>query len=170
MSNLIIGVIGVILSIGVAVAGASFLGANFTNSRVRTDATAGMETLARVAAAVQVRDRERELATSATSTLADILVPAYLEDMPANPFGGPSLFLLGDGGATTGPAAFVAMKVVGGNADSICDSISKQGLGPAVAPTASWPTPARSVGCFKAASSLGSAVQAGELIAYARTS
>ena len=54
MSNVLIGIIGVILFIGLALAGALFLGPRFQESRNSSGAAAGMQALSQVANAVEL--------------------------------------------------------------------------------------------------------------------
>lgn len=167
MSNVIMGIIGVILFIGVAVAGASFLGPRFMESAAQSQANAVMQANATIASAVQVRDRELEVTTPSNSELSEILLPNYMADMPRNPTGNFDALLVDEDGARSGPASFVIMKVGGDIAGDVCNSISAQGGGPSTAPRLTSADIGRPVGCFRIANDVSSQIRSGDFIAYA---
>lgn len=167
MSNVIIGIVGVILFIGLAIAGASFLGPRFVESTAKSKASAVMQANATIAGAVQVRDRELQVSTPSDAVLEDILHPNYIGEMPRNPAGGAAPILVDASGAQSGPASFVIMEVAGTNADEICNAISRQGGGPAVAPRLTSADIGRPVGCFRITNDVSGQIRSGDFIAYA---
>jgi type II secretory pathway pseudopilin PulG len=123
MSNVLIGIIGVILFIGLALAGALFLGPRFQESTNNSRASAAIQAVAQVANAanmyrVQEGKTDYTLVKGAANTVTtDLVVAQYLKSVPSNPAGGadPSL-------ATTG---FVTIDLVT-NGAAVCDAINKQ--------------------------------------------
>lgn len=166
MSNLIIGVIGVILFIGMALAGASFLGPNSMNSAIKIAEAAVLEANGSVANAVQVRERELEVLTLANSVPAEILHPRFINEMPQNPTGGPSHIFINQSGTLTGTASYVAMKLAGPNARSICLALNKRGLGPANLATRAGPPSNKVQGCFIASRNIAAGILLGDYISY----
>src|SRR3546814_21011510 len=79
MSNVIIGIIGVILFIGLALAGATYFGPRVTQSTSQAQAGVVMSELVSISNAVKVRDQERQMATTGGFDL-DFLAPDYLGD------------------------------------------------------------------------------------------
>lgn len=78
MSNVLIGIIGVILFIGLALAGALFLGPRFQESKVSASAAASVQALSQAASAVQLYNLNegRRLQAVAGSVAVG---PAYLK-------------------------------------------------------------------------------------------
>lgn len=88
MSNVIIGIIGVILFIGLAVAGATILGRDFMTASASTSAATVSSHLQQMAQGVQVLKARRgvTIAASAGGTLGNTLVSwKALEEVPVNP-------------------------------------------------------------------------------------
>jgi hypothetical protein len=84
MSNVLIGIIGVILFIGLALAGALFLGPRFQESTSNSDAAAVMSSLKQAADAAEMwRVQEGKQYVPATDT--SFLAPGYLKRRLANP-------------------------------------------------------------------------------------
>ncbi len=87
MSNVLIGIIGVILFIGLALAGALFLGPRFQESRVNALAGAYASQLQQINAAIdmyEVDKGERMLASTYQTNMA-VLQTGYLKTAPVNP-------------------------------------------------------------------------------------
>src|SRR3546814_16266800 len=93
MSNVIIGIIGVILFIGLALAGATYFGPRVTQSTSQAQAGVVMSELVSISNAVKVPDQERQMATTGGFDL-DFLAPDYLGDVPLHPSDGPAPILL----------------------------------------------------------------------------
>lgn len=83
MSNVLIGIIGVILFIGLALAGALILGDDFRTASSASKASAVVAQMQQMAAAINMY----EVKTGQTFTLQDpvILVPRFLKSLPVNP-------------------------------------------------------------------------------------
>jgi hypothetical protein len=91
MSNVLIGIIGVILFIGLALAGALILGDDFRTASASSKASAATAQLQQLAAAINMY----QLKTGRTLTALEyrdngqtLLVPRFLKSMPVNPAGG----------------------------------------------------------------------------------
>jgi hypothetical protein len=166
MSNVIIGIIGVILFIGLALAGASSFGPRVSQSNAQAQAILVLEKLVSVSNAVKVRDSEREMSTRGGFDVG-FLVPDYLGEPPLNPTGGPGPMLLDSAGGTTGIAAWSAIKVGGSRASIICNEISRHGGGPGVAQLRMNANPALPVGCFRIDRDISAEIRKDDYIAYA---
>ncbi len=84
MSNVLIGIIGVILFIGLALAGALFLGPRFQQATSNSDAAAVMTSIKQAVDAAEMwRIQEGRSFIPATSPA--FLTPGYLKSVPANP-------------------------------------------------------------------------------------
>ncbi len=106
MSNVLIGIVGVILFIGLALAGASFFGPITTDSIAQAKAGTITKALSATVTGVALRNRELETVTAAASS-ADSLVPTYIEDVQSNIVtGAPILLTSAIGSSSTGIAAY----------------------------------------------------------------
>ena len=134
MSNVLIGIIGVILFIGLALAGALFLGPRFQESTNNSRASAAVQAVSQIAnAANMYQVQEGKVApaigTSSDTSTSDTLVgKGYLKSVPSNPTDASKTAVMD---ATTDKR--VTMEL-GGNASSICDAIAKQTSGASSAP------------------------------------
>lgn len=128
MSNVLIGIIGVILFIGLALAGALFLGPRFQQSTNSSRASAIVQAVNQVAQSVQMRDLQEGVRTPATINLQTGLVDAgYLKAIPANPTDGGGLYIIDSGGGNSGTANYAIMPLkVDGREKEICLLIAKQ--------------------------------------------
>ena len=123
MSNVLIGIIGVILFIGLALAGTLFLGPRFQESTNNSRASAAVQAVAQVASAANMfRVQEGRGAANVEALVTD----GYLKSTPANPTSGTGSTtpgLTGDANTITG--RYVTMGL-GDNGAAICDAINKQ--------------------------------------------
>ena len=87
MSNVLIGIIGVILFIGLALAGASFLGEKFMSSENSTTATKTISDMQQISAAINMRRLKtgNDLIASNYATNLQSLTPRFLKSMPTVP-------------------------------------------------------------------------------------
>lgn len=90
MSNVLIGIIGVILFIGLALAGALFLGPRFQESAANTKAAAALQAVNQVASAMQLYSVDTGKTVDMTYRIAiddpsGILSSGYLKSVPINP-------------------------------------------------------------------------------------
>ncbi len=86
MSNVLIGIIGVILFIGLALAGALFLGPRFQEATSNSKAAAVSTQLRQIASAINLKELDTGspmLASNATTNITD-MVPGYLKSVPLN--------------------------------------------------------------------------------------
>lgn len=123
MSNVLIGIIGVILFIGLALAGALFLGPRFQESTNNSRASAAVQAVAQVSSAANMfRVQEGRGAAD-----ADALVTAdYLKSLPSNPTSGNGAglpALTGDANTTVGRRVEMTL---GDNGGAVCEAINKQ--------------------------------------------
>jgi len=84
MSNVLIGIIGVILFIGLALAGALFLGPRFQQATSNSDAAAVMTSIKQAIDGAEMW-RIQEGRTYIPSTNTAFLTPGYLKSVPVNP-------------------------------------------------------------------------------------
>ena len=128
MSNVLIGIIGVILFIGLALAGALFLGPRFQESTNNSKASAAVQAVTQVSNAFSMyRLSEGKKA----ATVDDLVTGGYLKTTPPNPTGISAVALnLTSGVSSTAPNGIVGMEI-GGNAKAICEAIGKQTTGTA---------------------------------------
>lgn len=123
MSNVLIGIIGVILFIGLALAGALFLGPQFQESTNNSRAAAAVQAVSQVSSAANMFEvQEGRIAADAAALQAG----GYLKSVPANPTGGDAPEIAG---------TLVEMPL-GGNSDKICAAVAKQTGGTVLADAA----------------------------------
>jgi hypothetical protein len=84
MSNVLIGIIGVILFIGLALAGALFLGPRFQDATSNSKASAYVEAMKQVTQAAQLY-RTNEGEAPAPGSPTGLVSKGYLKSIPANP-------------------------------------------------------------------------------------
>ncbi len=129
MSNVLIGIIGVILFIGLALAGALFLGPRFQESTQNSKASAAVQAVSQVANAANMY-RLQEGRTLLTGNLDLLTNGGYLKSAPANPIG-TSAIILGQSPTTLAsgnPAQYVTMDIPL-SAKSTCIAIVRQASG-----------------------------------------
>jgi hypothetical protein len=129
MSNVLIGIIGVILFIGLALAGALFLGPRFQDSTQNSKASAAVQAVSQVSSAANLY-RTQEGGTLLTGNLDVLKNGGYLKSVPSNPIGTADI-LLGQSPTTLGsgnPALFVTMDIPL-SAKSTCLAIVRQTSG-----------------------------------------
>jgi len=100
MSNVLIGIIGVILFIGLALAGALFLGPRFQESSNSSKAAAAAQAVTQVAHAIVLRNVQTGspmLATNDAANLQALVTDRYLKAVPVDPMtGAPAVFRIVD--------------------------------------------------------------------------
>lgn len=174
MSNVLIGIIGVILFIGLALAGALFLGPRFQESTNNSRGSAAIQVVSQISnAANMYRVQEGKSIFSDNAALTS-LTPGYLKSVPANPTSDIYVPLLttalGVRGSTTVPE-YVVMQL-SNNGSSVCAAIAKQSgqtlLANNAPPEASTTLPATSAGCVKMTADLGTALTSGGFYAFSR--
>jgi len=140
MSNVLIGIIGVILFIGLALAGALFLGPRFQESMNNSRASAVVQAVSQTAAAASLSSTQSGSPVVADPTSAAALATdGFMKSLPGNPVKGtnaaatPSLVnFIGDDRTVgysnfyDGKTAKYVMMRIGDNQKSVCDAVSKQ--------------------------------------------
>lgn len=132
MSNVLIGIIGVILFIGLALAGALILGDDFRSSKNDSKAAETMQALSQIAAAVTMSNlKTGSLMRANPGGIGPThpLIPRFLKTPPVHPLDTGRLFGLVEatGGANNDFATTVSV-VLGTDvtARSVCESIQRQ--------------------------------------------
>jgi len=154
MSNVLIGIIGVILFIGLALAGALFLGPRFQESQNASKAAAAVQGMAQIASAVQLWQLDR--GQKYPSGPADELVSSgFLKSRPANAIPTGGLF---DTRSKEGTYVGDAYVVIAGlvrdeQTTKICAEINRQINGSPTIPSTDGPT--GQSGCFYNSGSWG---------------
>jgi hypothetical protein len=175
MSNVLIGIIGVILFIGLALAGALFLGPRFQESTNNSRGSAAVQVVSQISSAANMyRVQEGKSIMSNANMTTELKDTNYLKSVPSNPTSDiyVPLFSTATGvrNATT-PADYVVMQL-GDNGSSVCAAIAKQSgqtLGANDAPPeASTTLPSNPAGCVKMTQGLGTALTNGGFYAFAR--
>src|SRR3546814_3622384 len=89
MSNVLIGIIGVILFIGLALAGALFLGPRFQESTNNSRASASVQAVSQIASAANMFEvQEGRIAAVISDAVVDnddLVERGYLQSVPPNP-------------------------------------------------------------------------------------
>lgn len=86
MSNVIIGIIGVIVFIGLALAGASYVGTLVTDGTTQRNATQGVMTLQQTAAAAKLYNmRQRQWVPNSQTAVDTMISAGILKSRPINP-------------------------------------------------------------------------------------
>jgi hypothetical protein len=163
MSNVLIGIIGVILFIGLALAGALILGDDFKTSKSTTEAAAIMQQMAQVSAGYDMYRLKLGRPPVVTTGFAhergrlmiDAMIPRFIKSQPVTirAAGGSNWFFVDETGAYSDKPTLLMYNVVadGGPAKDLCDAIAQQsGMADAAgkAPTLPKPPLDRQQGCY----------------------
>jgi hypothetical protein len=147
MSNVLIGIIGVILFIGLALAGALFLGPRFQESQNTSKAAAAVQNLSQVASAVQLwqLDKGQKYPSGTANTL---VTDSFLRSVPTNSIPAGGLFDTRSKEGTYVGDAYVVIAGLTANEQTlkICAEINRQTTGSPTIPTTDGPTSVS--GCF----------------------
>ena len=162
MSNVLIGIIGVILFIGLALAAATFFGPVVKESISDSKAGGVVRVLNATSNAVVIRNREMETITPG-STDSSILVPEFMEDTPINPVSQTPIVMLDAAFGTSGAARFVGTRMNPTDALA-CEYLNLAGGGARVVETATV-VPTRKMGCLRLGVAVGP-FAAGDMVAY----
>jgi hypothetical protein len=130
MSNVLIGIIGVILFIGLALAGALFLGPRFQESTNNSKASAIVQATTQVAHATSMYTVQEGVAPVDSASLVS---SKYLKSLPSNQLSPAGFTILDDDGRTSDNplvpnAAFKPAWVVtsAGTNAAVCEAIERQ--------------------------------------------
>jgi hypothetical protein len=164
MSNVLIGIIGVILFIGLALAGALILGDDFKSSKASTGAATTISQLQQTAAAVNMYQLKtgRTMMANDYLTNVDTLVPRFLKVSPRTPTANQPVFTVDDQGfgravrvhhlqSRLGLTASVEAKAVCREIESQNGAADPDAAIAAVTTTSGWATrvaASKGVGCF----------------------
>jgi hypothetical protein len=182
MSNVLIGIIGVILFIGLALAGALFLGPRFQESTNNSRGAAAVQAVTQISNAVnlyRLNEGKALMSHNATNDVIqrELVGNNYLKSIPANPTSDgvyvPMLSTsVGSRGATV-ESEYVIMQL-SDNGGAVCSAIAKQSgqtlLANNAPPEVSTALPASSTGCVKiaAAGNIGNLLTAGGFYVFSR--
>ena len=158
MSNVLIGIIGVILFIGLALAGALFLGPRFQEATNNSKAAAVVQSMDQFSKAVNMYGTMEgtPMAAVGSSSVFTLAEKGYLKNVIVSPFNG-AVFSINDatGNGGTSPADHVETNlgsVDNTTAKAVCEAIERQSGGPAtLASVTDWGQRMRTVrrtGCF----------------------
>jgi hypothetical protein len=152
VSNVLIGIIGVILFIGLAIAGASFLGPRFSQSTNMSKAASVVSSMDQMANAAKMR-KASVGATGPSGSPNYLVTEGYLKSVPANILDNVSSYFdfRDANGYYTGSAAYALAGLNAGKQDhvGVCKEINRQtGVGGADGTPPSAAAPVGRMGCF----------------------
>lgn len=173
MSQMFIGIIGIVVVIGLAIAGAVYFGDQFQQSKTKSRAAAAVAGTSQVAhAATLAYATDGSVLTAAADVTAQLVTPGYLKSIPSNPVvsaNGPKLMTAA--GVVASGNAEVAVMDLGSAADTVCTQIGIQtGQLTSGSTTSATGTtfPTNVSGCVKAATGAGAGLTVGNFYAYTR--
>jgi hypothetical protein len=177
MSNVLIGIIGVILFIGLALAGALFLGPRFSDAKSTSTASSAIQAVSQISNAISYSNAEMAIKSQAGVNPSFFVASGYLKSVPSNPGGtDPIAIMSRNGEAATGDAALVVARLSTSAAGSTCGSIVRQSTNAISSIGADGYTTATSVaelppgpaGCFKVGPTAINSLLADQFYAFAR--
>jgi hypothetical protein len=157
MSNVLIGIIGIILFIGLALAGALILGDDFMSARSDSKAAASISMMSQVSNAIAMYELKTGRKFVAGTPLAT-LMPRFLKSLPVNPTTAPipgtyTAQVVNSGGDTS-----LVLMELGSEAEAVCMAISQQSGRPSIAIANDVASvPSQPGGCFRTSATIGSA-------------
>lgn len=170
MSNVLIGIIGVILFIGLAIAGALFLGPRFQESSYNAEAARVINSVRQVSSAAAMYQTDMSGPIPIGTDLSALTSKGYLRTVPGNPYDTSwTVEALDNGFARDGGANVFAWSI--GNRSGVCEAIQRQtaqtqagfAFDDTVHPLSDM---LKAGGCFKVAQSIGGA-PANSYVAFA---
>ena len=177
MSNVLIGIIGVILFIGLALAGALFLGPRFTDAKSTSTAAAAIQAVSQISSAIVYSNTDLANRAPAGLDPATLVAGKYMKSIPTNPGGSDAIVVLSRIGETsTGDAGLVVARLSTPAAGRTCGSIVRQSSngmdsigsdGYVVAASVSQ-IPAGPAGCFRVGSTSINGLSADQFYVFAR--
>jgi hypothetical protein len=153
MSNVLIGIIGVILFIGLALAGALFLGPRFQESTNNSKASAIIQRIAQTASAANLYEvQEGAPIAPDTAGITTLVSRGYMKSPPPTDDTVNRIIPINASGGVTGSPSFVIADLAGSNARAVCEAIERQSGGSAAdvgATPTEWPNKTRrQQGCY----------------------
>lgn len=88
MVNVLVGIIGVLLFIALALVGASFLGPRFNQAMINSKAMSVTQMTSQITMALTMRRGDEGVPLVARTQLMSLVLPGYLKALPLNPFMG----------------------------------------------------------------------------------
>jgi type II secretory pathway pseudopilin PulG len=171
MSNVLIGIIGVILFIGLALAGALFLGPRFQESTNNSKASAAVQAVSQIASAANMAQVQNGSQTVTATSTSALVTSGYLKSVPSNPMtGAPNAgvpFLTDTTAYTTDgsrSATLVAMNL-GTTSGAVCLAIARQTGRPATTDADLATGPSMPSGCIKLIANVAG-MATGDYVAY----
>lgn len=166
MANVIIGILSVVITIGLALVGASFFGDEAVLASRDAAATSYISRLTTVASATKIYNRDASPLATATTSLA--FLSEYGVDGRALPNGNP-VRLVSATGTASGTARYVAGSLGSSATDGgrMCSSLlSMMSIAGSTTPEVrtSWPT-SDTRGCFRTSATIGP-FAAGEYVVF----
>jgi hypothetical protein len=168
MSNVLIGIIGVILFIGLALAGALFLGPRFQESTNNSRASAIIQRISQTANAANMFEvQEGSRIAGDAAGITTLVTKGYMKSPPPTDQTVNRIIPINASGGVTGDPAFIIADLTGTNAKAVCEAIETQSGGTAAnvgeTPT-EWPNKSkRQQGCY-----YNGPVGSGAYLAYVR--
>jgi type II secretory pathway pseudopilin PulG len=131
MSNVLIGIIGVILFIGLVLAGALFLGPRFQEATLNSKASAMVQATSQIANAIQMYNVQEGAILSARMSIdADLVGKGYLKVMPAIS-SGMVPYVVDQFGSPEGDASQVLYSLPDDPSSlALCKAVARQTAGP----------------------------------------
>jgi len=132
MSNVLIGIIGVILFIGLALAGALILGDDFRSSSNDSKAASVIQQLSQVANAVTMSNlKTGGRVVSGNVDASSPLIPRFLKTSPINTVNRARGFAMAEAtGGANGGIATIVVTILGNDGDvtakAVCEAIQRQ--------------------------------------------
>lgn len=113
MSNVILGIIGLALFIGLALAGATYLGAGITDAKIQSGSVITIQSGQQAAtAATLYRMRQRTSIPVGSTSMSALVSAGILKTMPTNPVSpGNAPIAVGPTGTTQGKPTFITMSL-----------------------------------------------------------
>lgn len=127
MSNVLIGIIGVILFIGLALAGALILGDDFKSSNAESKAAAISSMMQQSAQAVNMYQLKtgQVLSSAHAGSFATVIGPRFIKTSPTNPLNGNAFLVNNQGGGHDATPAVQIYTSLGNDASAkaVCKAI-----------------------------------------------
>lgn len=161
MSNVLIGIIGVILFIGLALAGALFLGPRFQESTNNSRASAIIQRISQTASAANMYEvQEGSRIAGDTAGITTLVSKGYMKSAPPTDSTVNRIIPINASGGVTGDPAFIIADLTGANAKATCEAIERQSGGVFDDTSVAWPDKVKKQqGCY---------LNSGAYLAYVR--
>jgi len=162
MSNVLVGIVGIILFIGLVLASATFFGPVVGESIDDAEAGGVVRVLTATSNAVVIRNREMETITQGSAD-SSVLVPNYLDEAPINPVSKEAVMIADGSFRPSSDARFVVSRM-GASDQAECAYLNFAAGEARSVPTVNS-APNTRMGCVRLASGNG-VFSAGDMIAF----